>query len=292
MAIRDLVNPPSDDIYQKAEQIKLDLAILEGIQNTRYLRGRSEVAKSGNLHLAWEFAQKPEDHGRFVNMLRVSPFVFEFILLLIKDHPVFTNNSHNPQAPVDVQLAVTLYRMGRFGNGASLEDIARIAGCSEGAVEKYTDRCFEAIESLHGIFVQRLTEEEKEREKEWIDKTLGFRGLWREGYLMYDGTIVVFYSKPAFNGDAYYTRKSNYGLNVQVNFLSKFISYAFFTFHCFFRSETFLQTCESLITPMVLQDLPMMLLLLSTPVLSRTHNTYFKGKNLLGLTPLTLFPQL
>src|ERR1700678_4525523 len=117
-------------------------------------------------------------------MLRVSPFVFEFMLCLIKDHPIFSNNSNNPQAPVDVQLAVTLYRMGRFGNGASLEDIARIAGCSEGAVEKFTDRCFEAIESLHDIFVRRLTSAEKEKEKEWMDQHLGFRGLWREGYLM------------------------------------------------------------------------------------------------------------
>ena len=34
--------------------------------------------------------------------------------------------------------------MGRFGNGASLEDVARMAGCSEGAVKNYTNRCFEA----------------------------------------------------------------------------------------------------------------------------------------------------
>ena len=32
---------------------------------------------------------------------------------------------------------------------------------------------------------------------------------------MYDGTIVVLYRKPGKNGDAYYTRKANYGLNVQ-----------------------------------------------------------------------------
>lgn len=216
MAVRDLINPPGDDVYLIAEQVKHDLAILDAIKTTQYLRGRPDVQKAGNLHLAWEYAQNPEDHGRFINMLRVSPFVFEFILLLIKDHPVFANSSNNPQAPVDVQLAVTLYRMGRFGNGASLEDIARDAGCSEGAVEKYTERCFEAIESLHNIFVQRLTDEEKERQKEWMDNHLGFRGLWREGYLMYDGTIVVFYAKPGWNGDAYYTRKSNYGLNVQV----------------------------------------------------------------------------
>jgi hypothetical protein len=95
--------------------------------------------------------------------------------------------------------------MGRFGNAASIEDLARAAGCSEGAVELYTDHCFDAIESLHDIFVRPLTAEEKEWEKEWMDEQLGFQGLWHEGWLMYDGTIVVLYAKPGENGEAYYT---------------------------------------------------------------------------------------
>jgi len=35
--------------------------------------------------------------------------------------------------------------MGCFGNGASLEDIARISGSSEGSVENFTWRCFRAM---------------------------------------------------------------------------------------------------------------------------------------------------
>jgi len=138
------------------------------------------------------------------------------ILDLIEDHPVFRNDTNLGQTPVEQQLAVTLFRMGRYGNGASVEDIARAAGCSEGSVENYTNRCFEAILSLHGQFVRKLTQAEKEIEKEWMDDRLGFRGTWRDGWVMYDGTIVVLYRKPGQNGDAYYTRKANYGLNVQV----------------------------------------------------------------------------
>jgi hypothetical protein len=149
-------------------------------------------------------------------MLRVSPLVFLTILDLIEDHPVFRNDTNLGQTPVEQQLAVTLFRMGRYGNGASVEDIARAAGCSEGSVENYTNRCFEAILSLHGQFVRKLTQAEKEIEKEWMDDRLGFRGTWRDGWVMYDGTIVVLYRKPGQNGDAYYTRKANYGLNVQV----------------------------------------------------------------------------
>ena len=35
---------------------------------------------------------------------------------------------------------------------------------------------------------------------------------------MYDSTIVVLYRRPGLNGDAHYTRKANYGLNVQIWF--------------------------------------------------------------------------
>ncbi|KAF7377320.1 DDE Tnp4 domain-containing protein [Mycena sanguinolenta] len=187
MVMRDLIMPPeTQDFATLVDKLSVDIQTLAAIRKTRYLRPRTHVAKAGNLHLAWVYAGNPNDHGRFVNMLRVSPYVFEVILDLIKDHDVFTNNSNVPQTPVDQQLAVALYRLGRYGNAASLEDIARVAGCSE------------------------------EVEKVWMDKHLGFKGLWREGWLMYDGTIVVLYAKPGMNGQGYYTRKANYGLNVQI----------------------------------------------------------------------------
>ncbi|KAJ6587747.1 hypothetical protein B0H10DRAFT_1831523, partial [Mycena sp. CBHHK59/15] len=108
---------------------------------------------------------------RFQGMLRVSPMVFAVILELIQDHTIFTNNSNVPQTPVDVQLAVTLYRLGAdWGTTATLHHsrtYSRMAGISEGSVEAFTYRCFDAIESLHDMFVRPLTPEEKEREKQW-----------------------------------------------------------------------------------------------------------------------------
>lgn len=109
---------------------------------------------------------------------------------------MFHNNSNFPQAPVAYQLAVTLFRLGRFGNGASVQDIARDAGICEGSVIMYTERCFKAILALHGMFVRPLIAEEREREKCWIDKQMGFKGAWRDGWVMYDGTIVVLYQRP------------------------------------------------------------------------------------------------
>ncbi|KAJ8516129.1 hypothetical protein ONZ45_g6524 [Pleurotus djamor] len=105
----------------------------------------------------------------------------------------------------------------RFGNGASIKDIARQAGISEGSVLNYTKRCFTAIKALQSLFIRRLTDEEKELEKEWVEQQIGMTGShWRDGWLMYDGTIVVLYAEPGLDGSAYYTRKGNYGLNVQI----------------------------------------------------------------------------
>jgi hypothetical protein len=208
---------PYQSLEEACHHFDVDVKVITALYETRYLNRRDHrVPKAGQVHLAWEYASNPADHARFSQMLRVSPYIFDTILRLIEDHPVFTSNSNVSQAAVEKQLAVTLYRMGRYGNGASIQDIARMAGCSEGSVENYTDRCFEAIESLKGVFLRKLTREEIEREKRWIDEQLGFKGAWRDGWLMYDGTIVVLYQRPGLNGDAYYTRKDNYGLNVQV----------------------------------------------------------------------------
>ena len=168
------------------------------------------------MHLAWQYTQNPDDHHQFINMLHVTPLVFYAILRLIENQLVFFNHSNHAQPTVEQQLAVTLYRMGHCCNAASVEDVAHLAGCGEGSVINYTDQCFTAIESLHDFFVHCLTPAEKEIEKRWMDENLGFRGMWQNGWLMYDGTIVVLFQKPGLNGDAYYTRKGNYGLNVQV----------------------------------------------------------------------------
>ncbi|KAI8845348.1 hypothetical protein BJ741DRAFT_587759, partial [Chytriomyces cf. hyalinus JEL632] len=43
---------------------------------------------------------------------------FQFLLSKIRNHPVFRNNLRNPQAPVWIQAAVAVKKMGMFGNSA------------------------------------------------------------------------------------------------------------------------------------------------------------------------------
>lgn len=40
----------------------------------------------------------------------------------------------------------------------------------------------------------------------------------QDGYCMVDGTPIVLFQKPGYHGKAYFDRKSNYSLNLQVRF--------------------------------------------------------------------------
>ncbi|KAF8812873.1 hypothetical protein BYT27DRAFT_7085902 [Phlegmacium glaucopus] len=87
----------------------LDINTLLSILLTHYPNGRPTVPRLGNMQLVWDFAENPANHHHFISMLRVTPIVFQTILTLIEEHPVFTNNSNNAQTPVEQQLAITLF---------------------------------------------------------------------------------------------------------------------------------------------------------------------------------------
>jgi hypothetical protein len=95
-------------------------------------------------------------------MLCLTPDSFRNLLRLIQHHEVFQTTSNHPQAPVETQLAVILYHMGQFGNGASVSDLARMAGISEGSVEKYPERCQKAIPAHHDQYVWMVSDAKKE----------------------------------------------------------------------------------------------------------------------------------
>lgn len=71
------------------QQLSVDICMLETIRSTRYLNPRPFVFKCGQLHLLAEYAAQPEHHGRFIEMVRVSPAMFCAILSLIEKNPVF-----------------------------------------------------------------------------------------------------------------------------------------------------------------------------------------------------------
>ncbi|PPQ83037.1 hypothetical protein CVT25_005279 [Psilocybe cyanescens] len=116
--------------------------------------------------------------------------------------------------PVEEQLAIALYRFGHFGNSASVESVAQWAGCSAGTVVNSTRRVMQAFLSMHDDVIHYPSPADKEAAKEWVEAASC--AAWRDGYLFVDGTLVPLADKPGYHGEAYFDRKSNYSLNVQL----------------------------------------------------------------------------
>lgn len=175
------------------------------------------VHKTSQLQLVLVL-YKEDDPDRFCLNLRVSPSTFDTLLERIEDNPIFHNNSNNKQFPVMWQLAITLYRFGHYGNGASVQSVAQWAGVSEGVVVKCTRRVMTSVLALHDRVIRWPTTEEKEEAKTWVESESC--DVWRNGYCFVDGTLIPLSQKPGLHGDAYFDRKSNYSLNLQVCFVS------------------------------------------------------------------------
>ncbi|KAH8797794.1 hypothetical protein DL96DRAFT_1448945, partial [Flagelloscypha sp. PMI_526] len=154
------------------------------------------------------------DPKRFRQNLRVSPPTFDALLEKIRDDPIFASDGPHEQFPVEHQLAVALFRFGHSGNAASVESIAQWAGVSAGFVVKATRRVIVATLKLHDDYIRWPSASEKERAKEWVEAASC--AAWRDGWTLVDGTLVPLSDKPGFHGEAYFDRKSNYSLNVQV----------------------------------------------------------------------------
>ncbi|KAG9084216.1 hypothetical protein FRC06_004162 [Ceratobasidium sp. 370] len=149
------------------------------ILNTRYLAPCGFIPCSGSLHTLWAYAENPDYHHLFNKLVRVKPATFRFILGEIKDNPIFRNSSHCPQAPVELQLAIALHRLGRYGNGASMDDVAFLAGVGHGTVPLYTKRVITAILDLHGRYIRVLTDEERAHD-------LGFTGATHDSLAFHE----------------------------------------------------------------------------------------------------------
>lgn len=188
--------------------------LLELIHTTRVLNPNN-VPKCSQLYLVL-VEYKEDDPKRFRRNLRVSPSTFDALVACLKDHPIFHNKSLTAQQyPVEIQLAIALFRFGHDGNAASVESIAQWAGVSAGMVVKATRRVVIASLALHDEVIHWPSAAEKEAAKEWVE--VNSCPAWRDGFCMVDGTLIPLFEKPGHHGEAYFDRKSNYSMNVQVS---------------------------------------------------------------------------
>lgn len=188
-----------EEIYEIAAQLSL----------TRYLYGRDFVIPKNKTmnDMLWLYPRK-----EFRQMCRMNKNSFVRLLRLIENHQVFLNYSRNKQAPVWIQLMVVLRRIGCYGNGISVNSSARISGISDGTVDKYTERIFEAILSLKNQVIKWPSAQERREISQRFDKKYGLPNAVG----IVDGTPVVFSQRPAVDGEVYFTRKSCYAENLQL----------------------------------------------------------------------------
>lgn len=192
-------------------------ALQDEVEKSRVLFVRPKASCAPQLHLLEEWAlDHPE---KFRRKLRVDPPVFTELVNQISNHPVFHNNSNNPQLPVPVQLAIFLNSAGHYGNAATTEDVAEWAGVSTGTVYNCHRRVMIALLQHHDTVINfdplyPDDQVERERAKKWVEERTCSE--WRGGFLCVDGTPFNLFQKPGLHGEGFYDRKSNYSLSAQV----------------------------------------------------------------------------
>lgn len=124
------------------------------LQNRRYIHRsprynmKAEVRRS-RIELILSY-----DDRHFAIEARMSKVCFWRLVDLLKDNPVFSNNSRREQDPIHHQLIVTLFRLGKYGNGSGIGHVASYLCCGDGTAEIFTRRCFKAIYDLKSDFIK------------------------------------------------------------------------------------------------------------------------------------------
>lgn len=143
-------------------------------------------------------------------MTRVTFGQFDLIYNLIKDNQIFKwpTQTCKPQIPVSIQLAITLYRLGTSGNGASISNIARLFGVGDGStITRVTRRVFQAILDVENQYVFWPSENErKEMLVPHLANCVGFM----------DGIRFELDEAPHNDKEAYYDKDSNYSIQAQL----------------------------------------------------------------------------
>ena len=148
----------------------------------------------------------------FRQVFRMNKLSFHHLVGKIENHPVFHNNSRNPQRDVWIQILVALERLGCQGNGASVGRIARSNGIGDGTVVLYTNRVMLAVLSIENEYIRLDNVLERQQTSLRMNTKYGFFGCVGVA----DGTHIILNQKPHTDGETYFSRKGSYSLNCQL----------------------------------------------------------------------------
>ncbi|CAB5364010.1 unnamed protein product [Rhizophagus irregularis] len=216
MENEDLFEEESDSSEEEEDNlVMLGLTSLLGI---RYLEQRSyHVAKSKDWY---NYILPKYEDCRFKKIIRMNSINFQKLVSLLITHPIFQNNSNHSQAPVELQLAIFLRRIG------SKEDIFGLCsrfGIAEGTVYLYCKRVMIAIFSLKKTLVKWPTGEAKQN----IHKGFKNIGEMEDVIGAIDGSHIVLANAPLRQSETYWNRKKRYSIQLHgiVDYRGMFIDY-------------------------------------------------------------------
>lgn len=172
---------------------------------------REPVARSR----AWWLDTVPSlSEERFRRTFRVPRSVFERIVEDATTADMFTPAPHNAarMLPVDLQVALTLWRLGRT---TSVFDVADKFGVAEGSVINACDRVARFI--LHAYEASTVALPDTSDPRAMQKLSLGWQslGVLRKVVSAVDGTLIPI-QRPAHEPDLYFTRKGFHAINMQI----------------------------------------------------------------------------
>ena len=146
----------ADNAEETVDFEEVTEAIVE-LEFNRYYETRIYLRKNKELcDLLWTFSEF--DFRQQVRMTKPS---FLRLVELIKQDPIFSNESLHKQAPVWMQVMVTIQVLGLDGTGASVGRAARMSGFGHGTVVKFKNRVFAALLRLKDRFIFWPKEDER-----------------------------------------------------------------------------------------------------------------------------------
>lgn len=141
------------------------------ISNRRYLFQRKPYRKGYSAEVFMrDLADEDDADGvppwltddEFLQKYRIHRESFKKLVSMIKDHPAFKpRRKGRKQAPVEYQLLVFLYYIGREGSGANNPTLRNVFGIGRGTAEKWKKRCIAAIRSLREKAISWPDKEER-----------------------------------------------------------------------------------------------------------------------------------
>lgn len=129
--------------------------------------------------------------------MRMSRATFESVVSLLRCHAadVFVSRHGSCQLALEIQVALTLYRLGSYGNATRVEAVADLFGVSAGTVVKSTRRVIAGLQPSAPTLIVWPNSERSQKISDWAGNRFGFDGCIGAT----DGTTIRLAYQPALH---------------------------------------------------------------------------------------------